>query len=153
MLATDLHPDLPIFPSRQCINPPHDPASTISPRQPHANASSPPPPFPNSNTVATTYPYDDDIPYPKPGNGIVLPPESADLEWLVDDDYETFSHTVLGVPVRMRDVLLMAGPGTGAAARSMAVGMEMGVGNATRSGMQGQGQGHAQFGGMLGVGA
>ena len=50
--------------------------------------------------------YDEDLPYPKAGNGIVLPPESQDLEWLVDDDYETFSHTIYGLPVYMRQVLL-----------------------------------------------
>lgn len=49
---------------------------------------------------------DEDLPYPKPGNGIVLPPESEDMEWLIDDDYETFSHTVHGLPVHMREVVL-----------------------------------------------
>jgi len=50
--------------------------------------------------------YDEDLPYPKAGNGIILPPESEDLEWLLDDDYETFSHTVNGLPVYMREVAL-----------------------------------------------
>lgn len=50
--------------------------------------------------------YDEDLPYPKAGNGIVLPPESEDMEWLIDDDYETFSHTVHGIPVHMREVVL-----------------------------------------------
>lgn len=50
--------------------------------------------------------YDEDLPYPKAGNGIVLPPEREDMAWLIDDDYETFSHTVHGLPVHMREVVL-----------------------------------------------
>lgn len=50
--------------------------------------------------------YDEDLPYPKAGNGIVLPPESEDMEWLIDDDYETFSHTVHGLAVHMREVVM-----------------------------------------------
>ena len=37
--------------------------------------------------------YEDILPYPKAGNGIPLPPESEDLEFLIDDDVVTFSHT------------------------------------------------------------
>lgn len=40
--------------------------------------------------------YDTDPPahYPKPGNGVArtLRPESEDLNWLVDDNFEVFSH-------------------------------------------------------------
>jgi hypothetical protein len=40
--------------------------------------------------------YETDPPahYPKPGKGIArtLRPESEDLQWLVDDNYEVFSH-------------------------------------------------------------
>ena len=40
--------------------------------------------------------YDTDPPahYPKPGNGLArtLRPESEDLNWLVDDNFEVFSH-------------------------------------------------------------
>lgn len=36
---------------------------------------------------------EDILPYPKAGNGIKLPPESEDLEFLIDDDIVTFSHT------------------------------------------------------------
>ena len=50
--------------------------------------------------------YDEDLPYPKAGNGILLPPEREDMEWLIDDDYQTFSHTVHGLPVHMREVVL-----------------------------------------------
>ena len=42
--------------------------------------------------------YDTDPPahYPKPGNGLArtLPPEFEDLEHLVDDNFEVFSHRV-----------------------------------------------------------
>lgn len=34
-----------------------------------------------------------ELPYPKAGNGIVLPPESDDLEFMVDEDTVTFSHS------------------------------------------------------------
>ncbi|KAF2271800.1 uncharacterized protein EI97DRAFT_437487 [Westerdykella ornata] len=41
--------------------------------------------------------YDTDPPahYPKPGQGLArnLPPESEDLRWLVDDNFEVFSHS------------------------------------------------------------
>lgn len=32
--------------------------------------------------------------YPKPGQGLqrTLPPEQEDLQWLVDDNYEVFTH-------------------------------------------------------------
>jgi hypothetical protein len=40
--------------------------------------------------------YDTDPPahYPKPGNGLArtMRPESEDLEWMVDDNFEVFSH-------------------------------------------------------------
>lgn len=40
--------------------------------------------------------YDSDPPvnYPKAGNGLArtLRPESEDLQWLVDDNFEVFSH-------------------------------------------------------------
>lgn len=40
--------------------------------------------------------YDTDPPvhYPKPGSGLArtLRPESEDLNWLVDDNFEVFSH-------------------------------------------------------------
>jgi len=40
--------------------------------------------------------YDDDPPahYPKPGDGLArtMRPESEDLQWLVDDNFEVFSH-------------------------------------------------------------
>jgi len=41
---------------------------------------------------------DDVLPYPKAGNGLRLPPESEDLDLLIDDDTTTFSHTWEGIP-------------------------------------------------------
>lgn len=32
------------------------------------------------------------LPYPKPGNGVVLPPEDEDLSLLIDEDVVTYSH-------------------------------------------------------------
>lgn len=44
--------------------------------------------------------YDTDPPahYPKAGNGLArtLRPESEDLQWLVDDNFEAFSHSWKG---------------------------------------------------------
>lgn len=44
--------------------------------------------------------YDTDPPahYPKPGNGLAraLRPEPEDLQWLVDDNFEVFSHSWKG---------------------------------------------------------
>lgn len=34
----------------------------------------------------------DPLPYPKAGNGVLLPPEHDDLALLIDDDVQTFSH-------------------------------------------------------------
>lgn len=44
--------------------------------------------------------FDDDPPahYPKPGNGLArtMRPENEDLQWLVDDNFEVFSHIYKG---------------------------------------------------------
>jgi len=34
-----------------------------------------------------------ELPYPKAGNAIVLPPESEDIAFLLDEDVTTFSHS------------------------------------------------------------
>ncbi|KAF1837333.1 hypothetical protein BDW02DRAFT_162097 [Decorospora gaudefroyi] len=67
----------------------------------------PPPPPPHPTTTTTTIDlagnqydeddgYDTDPPahYPKPGHGLArtLPPESEDLNWLIDNNFEVFSH-------------------------------------------------------------
>ncbi|KAI9810910.1 MAG: hypothetical protein M1827_005769 [Pycnora praestabilis] len=67
--------------------------------------------------------------YPKPGNGIRLPPEDEDLEWLVDDDYVVFSHTFRG------------GEGGGAAAVRAGAGGTMGNGRMAEGKNNGDGEG------------
>ena len=41
------------------------------------------------------YPESEHLPYPRAGNGIVLPPEGDDLDILVDEDVVTYSHSWL----------------------------------------------------------
>ena len=48
--------------------------------------------------VEEYYEEDDVLPYPKPGNGVTLRPESEDLAFLLDDDTVTFSHSWLEGP-------------------------------------------------------
>jgi hypothetical protein len=38
------------------------------------------------------------LPYPKAGYGILLPPESEDMAYLLDEDVEVFSHSWIGKP-------------------------------------------------------
>ena len=37
--------------------------------------------------------YEEPLPYPKMGNGLVLPPEEEDLHLLVDEDVASWSHS------------------------------------------------------------
>lgn len=101
--ATNLHPSLPIFP--QGGKAAMDLTSSLKTTNAMAHGD-----VEMTNHFkqdqALEFGYDEDLPYPKAGNGIVLPPESEDMEWLVDDDYETFSHTVHSLPVHMRQVVL-----------------------------------------------
>ncbi|KAF2432684.1 hypothetical protein EJ08DRAFT_647786 [Tothia fuscella] len=103
--ASSLHPTLSVFPA------------TATQSAPTASIPSPPgstkpalPPNTDADTTAGAENgeadaigevepydgYDTDPPahYPKPGNGIArnLRPESEDLQWLVDDNFEVFSH-------------------------------------------------------------
>lgn len=57
--------------------------------------------------------YEDLLPYPKAGNGIQLPPESEDLEFLIDDDTVTFSHSWRDVRGRFVSGGFMDGGGLG----------------------------------------
>lgn len=43
------------------------------------------------------YDDEDDLPYPKPGNGLVLPPEKDHLSILLDDDTDVYSHCTSGI--------------------------------------------------------
>ena len=84
--ANTLHPDLPIF---------RPPVPIIVEPQP----TRPPPNHHNIMQVgeeeeAEVYEYiePEPLPYPKAGNGIVLPPEEEDLALLIDEDIVTYSH-------------------------------------------------------------
>lgn len=61
----------------------------------------PPPPLPElprwqgwgeEEEVYEVYVEPDPLPYPKAGNGIILPPEDDDLDILIDEDVVTYSH-------------------------------------------------------------
>lgn len=64
------------------------------------NRSHKPPPAPDTQIDEYDDGYDTDPPahYPKPGNGLArtMRPESEDLQWLVDDNFEVFSHNWKG---------------------------------------------------------
>lgn len=100
--ATNLHPDLPIFPQGKSAA---DPAS-----QPVAVNGVPGTDNAGANDLerrpSQDESYEEDLPYPKAGNGIILPPETEDLEWLLDDDCQAFSHTVNGEAVHMHAEML-----------------------------------------------
>ena len=85
-----MHPRLPIFPAKGA----RVLASDLSPAAVDTTAL--------VNDFASTaiaeaedgyYEEDDALPYPKAGNGIQLPPESEDMNVLLDDDTVTFSHS------------------------------------------------------------
>ncbi|MCJ1377087.1 hypothetical protein MMC17_000177 [Xylographa soralifera] len=89
--ACSLHPSLPVFAPKAAQNM----LSTIP-----SNQTAPPQSATVSSRVALIeaeeyYEEDDVLPYPKPGNGITLRPESEDLAFLLDDDTVTFSHSWL----------------------------------------------------------
>ena len=81
--ASTLHPDLPIF---------RPPVPVIVEPQPTRP--------PNHHIIQVedeeveVYEYiePEPLPYPKAGNGIVLPPEEEDLGLLIDEDIVTYSH-------------------------------------------------------------
>ncbi|MCJ1432462.1 hypothetical protein MMC27_001818 [Xylographa pallens] len=92
--ACSLHPSLPVFAPNAAQN--------ISPTIPSHQAA------PQRSTTNTSrlalieaeeyYEEEEVLPYPKPGNGITLRPESEDLAFLLDDDTVTFSHSWLEGP-------------------------------------------------------
>ncbi|KAF1987305.1 hypothetical protein K402DRAFT_393006 [Aulographum hederae CBS 113979] len=105
-------PTLPIFPpnSRTLLEQGPSPPSALeipsvdAPRTAGAASTTPapPPPATTNGNGADNGVYDDyedtDPPthYPKLGNGIArtMRPESEDLQWLVDENTEVFSHTI-----------------------------------------------------------
>jgi hypothetical protein len=50
------------------------------------------------------YYSEDELPYPKAGNGLQLPPESEDLSILIDDDSEAYSHRWTGITDMLAEV-------------------------------------------------
>ena len=110
--ASSLHPNLPIFPASLTQEP--DPSApvpvfeSLTPNAPSVQATAPaqqPPPPPviqaKENELSESEDYEDEeLPYPKAGNGVRLLPEIEDIDWLLDDAMcSTFSHRIRGVRV------------------------------------------------------
>ncbi|MCJ1252049.1 hypothetical protein MMC30_009287 [Trapelia coarctata] len=72
--ASALYPALPIFEQKA--------TATVTTTAAEASAD-----------AEEYYEEEMELPYPKAGNGIVLPPESDDLAFLLDEDITTFSHS------------------------------------------------------------
>ncbi|KAI9757921.1 MAG: hypothetical protein M4579_003257 [Chaenotheca gracillima] len=91
--ATTLHPTLPISTTTST-----DGTATSASALPlSALPNGPTPPSEPSPLQADLIEPDPDpsnplAPIPKPGHGLRLPPESEDLDWLVDEDFTVFSH-------------------------------------------------------------
>lgn len=86
--SSTLHPDLPIF----LPPPPVSVPTVVEPR---------PLPVPIQSTLdeeeyIEIYVEQEPLPYPKAGNGLVLPKEEDDLGLLIDEDVVTFSHSWKG---------------------------------------------------------
>lgn len=84
-------------PAPQTQHPPPSHQPTSLPHHQPRPAPGPPSLSPEPEHDPDAYDgYDTDPPahYPKPGNGLARPlrPESEDLQWLVDDNFEVFSH-------------------------------------------------------------
>ncbi|KAL8740775.1 MAG: hypothetical protein Q9190_006552, partial [Brigantiaea leucoxantha] len=82
--ATTLHPDLPVFSATR--------PTVERPPRPITHFIDPTAPPVEEDESYDLYPESEVLPYPKAGNGIVLPPELEDLELLIDDDFAVFSH-------------------------------------------------------------
>ncbi|MCJ1292595.1 hypothetical protein MMC34_004146 [Xylographa carneopallida] len=92
--ACSIHPSLPVFAPKV----PQNISSVVSSNQPAPQQSTT-----NASKAALLeaeeyYEEDDVLPYPKPGNGITLRPDSEALDILLDDDTVTFSHSWLEGP-------------------------------------------------------
>ncbi|MCJ1282576.1 hypothetical protein MMC26_001901 [Xylographa opegraphella] len=92
--ACSLYPSLPVFPPKAA----QSNISTISPNQIASQRSAIDSSVKALIEAEEDYEEDDVLPYPKPGNGITLRPESEDLAFLLDDDTVTFSHSWLEGP-------------------------------------------------------
>lgn len=77
-----------ITPAATTLNQSHSPSTLLAPDPDDAGVDDADDPYGDG--------YDSDPPahYPKPGHGLArtLRPESEDLQWLVDDNLEVFSH-------------------------------------------------------------
>ena len=72
--ASTLHEDLPVF----APPPPPPPAQVLEPTA--------------DEEELYVYVEPDPLPYPKAGNGLLLPPEEDDVDILIDEDIVTYSH-------------------------------------------------------------
>ena len=72
--ASSLHEDLPVF----APPPPPPPVQVLEPTA--------------DEEEFYVYVEPDPLPYPKAGNGLLLPPEDDDLDILIDEDIVTYSH-------------------------------------------------------------
>lgn len=95
--ASSLQPSLPLFPTQSSISNPPTTAGAASSTYGNTMDLTTEPDAP----VVVDEPYDGydtDPPahYPKAGNGLArtLRPETEDLEWLVDENADVFSHQV-----------------------------------------------------------
>ena len=62
------------------------------PRRPITHYVDPTAPVEEEDESYDLYPDSETLPYPKAGNGIPLPPESEDLDLLIDEDVKVYSH-------------------------------------------------------------
>jgi len=87
--ADTLHPDLPVF------GPYPPPPMTLVPALEAAAAGNIIMQLPEGEAeeIYEVYVEPEPLPYPKAGNGIKLPPENDDLEFLIDEDVATYSHS------------------------------------------------------------
>ena len=76
--ASTLHEDLPVF----APPPPPPPVHVLEPAA--------------DEEELYVYVEPDPLPYPKAGNGLLLPPEDDDLDILIDEDIVTYSHLCKG---------------------------------------------------------
>lgn len=84
MHASTLHDDLPIF-----LPPAPEIPTIVEPRPIHVPIQS----GLDEEEYYEIYVEPEPLPYPKAGNGLVLPPEDNDLEFLIDEDVVTYSHS------------------------------------------------------------
>ena len=101
--ATALHPSLPIYPPKpQLITIVPDATGAFDPDGAYELVG-------------------DELPYPRAGNGVQLPPESTCLDLLVDDDVAVYSHRWAGIADMMARAGWPGKDGGGVRASNVAV--------------------------------